>query len=129
MFIVIVNSFYNAHNETKLIITGLAILSYYVISKKIQPYALPRYNNLDHWSMRIIMVLIYLNLLMEHNQVEWIKILAFILIIALNQGWFLYLFFIVIWTKFLHVYGNAYNDAKGWIIKKVPCLKKIIKVE
>lgn len=66
---------------------------------------------------------------MEHNKVEWIKYLSFALIIILNQGWFVYLFWIVLWTKFIHLYGPKYNEFKSWLVKNVPCLKKIISVE
>ncbi|KRX08444.1 WD40-repeat-containing domain [Pseudocohnilembus persalinus] len=128
LFIVCIHSIYNAQVETKLVLSGLAILFYYICTWKMKPYQYPRLNNLDAWSMRFLLVLIYLNLVMEQNQIEVLKIIVVLFIIFINQGWIVRLFTLIVWHKLLHLYGPKISVFQIYLRKKFPFLKKYISV-
>lgn len=70
--------------------------------------------------MNIVMVLIFVNIMINNTSAIWLKVLGFIVIVSLNNTYTLVLFFMILKTKIMALYGKKVRPVLRWFKKNTP---------
>ena len=115
-------NFYASYIVIKGVIVYLLIITYTVLANKYMPYRRSELNLLDMLSANICSISILLGVTAYKNQLQYVQIICFVVIIAINV-----FFLLKIFSKIFKGYFDQHEDKVellvGKLAKVCPCVK------
>ena len=115
-------NFYASYIVIKGVIVYLLIITYTVLANKYMPYRRSELNLLDMLSANICSISILLGVTAYKNQLQYVQIICFVVILAINV-----FFLLKIFSKIFKGYFDQYEDKVellvGKLAKVCPCVK------
>ncbi|KAL4430442.1 hypothetical protein ABPG74_013292 [Tetrahymena malaccensis] len=126
VLIVCVYSFYGDPYTNKLIFALIICIFYIVLLKKLRPFQMHYFQDLDNASMLIIIVLIIMNIFLYNDPPYVQQVIFYIILLGIHNLYQLYLIKEVIKTKIEISYKSYIEFAKKKILQYFPSLSQYI---